>query len=680
MAETFQPILTNIGASGLPAAPVSQGLPTAEALTGAAVTGIEVARAASDIGQVNEFKKAINDITQAKVRTDEQIAGITAELEGADRATVARLGRQLSLLATGQEQGSLTNTQATARASVEFRKAAASNPRIEQELRQVLKFSTFGGSAGGAKGSETNPLVKAAVERENMIVGIMFKGNITRNAAESFLQSQQDFEQIKLSNDIAMAQSVAGFTSIIGAVGASAQQVQYSMLGDLNVALTEAPGSFDPNMFKASVTQTFLSLERDWSQRMANSGKQFTSAQRKEVSSVFRDTRDMMIAIGDAKDPKLHMDRINSILDAEEKVVAARLLKHMGPMFQSMRVLGSPEQVFNTLFNIIPKALGQQEKDSGKFDALVQAAEDSGDTDMIFALQYAQSNPTLTVRQWRDQLNGVFSGTQAQIEFNRNISAQVINSTPPQGEEDSGESKKAIEYLMKNADNVLNSEIPTNVSATYQPGFANRMAQEPKLAQRVRNQVANRMALKTSVFKDAIGALSSADGAVRLVVDEKALANPILTKTGLFRRGLEAASIFKMVRGEGVDISSAGKVPFVLQNILQRKGGADPVGITPTSGTFLVRDLRLMDEYVATLTASGMDPSAIRREIEQVLKNVNGEELAKKGAPVGETIGEVTRDPFSFLRGATDEELSTLEDNAVDAALLSALKRERARR
>ena len=665
MAEIFQPILTPTPTGGLPAAPVRPGLPVAEALVKVGVTGLEVAQKASDIGEVNEFKKALGDITKAKVRTDEQIAGITAELEGADRATVARLGRRLSLLATGQEQGSLTTTQATARASVEFRKAAAANPRITEELRQVLRFSTFGGSAGGTGGSESNPLIKAAIQREAMVADIMFKGNVTRKTAESFLQSQQEFEQIKLSNDIAMQKGVAGFNSVIGAASASAQQVQYSFLGDMNVTLAEAPGAFDPNIFKASVTQTFLSLERDWSKRLANSNIQFTAVQRKEITAVFRDTRDMMIAISDSKDPKLHMERINEILDGEEKMVASRFLKNMGAQFRLMAELGSPEQVFNTLFNTIPKALGQLDRDRGKFNALVQAAEDSGDADMIFALQYAQGNPTVTVRQWRDQLNGSISGTVAQVELNRNISGKVINTASQRGNVDSKEASNVFDYLAKNADDVTNSEIPSNVSALYQPGFANRMSQDAKLAQHVRTRVAGRMALKARLIKKrlappAIGVEKDVPP-FKLFVDEGALANPIVTKTGLFTRGIKAADIFK-IGVEGMtdeDIANAPKIT---------------AAAGPTSARAIL-DVTLMDEYVATLVASGMPPSAVRREIDVVLKIVNGEDIDKV-----QTVGETLKDPFSFLRGATESELSTLLDNVSDKDLLAALKREKGRR
>lgn len=665
MAEIFQPILPSISAGRLPPAPVQD---KSGVIAGVVSVGAQVADVVSktrDNASVNDFKSTIQSLQDQAGDTEKEVNSIAQQLVGADRTKVVALNRRLTRLALGQEQGRLTSSQANARASVEFKKLAAENPHLEQELRRVMSVSMFGISSGGVSSTGGgNILLKAAQDREKMVLDVMLRGNVTRRTAETFIQTQQDLEGLKQSNDVAMAQGTAGFNSVLSAVNASSQQIQYSLLGEMNSALVQNPAGFDPELFTATVTQAFLSLESDWTQTLAQRDVRLTDVQREELKSNMRDTRDAMITIGKSKDPLAHLTRINNIMDQEEKNVANTFIKNMGTQFQIMRQLGSDEQMFDTVFNTIPKAIGLLQRDNGKFDALVQAAENSADSDMIFALQYAQANPNLTVKQWRDQLNGKITGTTAQTELNRHISGQTLNSGP--SVQPSEDAPTVFDFLSKNSEDVINSSVPTNISALYQPGFVGKMNQDAKLQKFVQNKIGNRMALMipriTKVLTQKF-ATSELSRELELVVDEEALNEPIVTKRGLFSRSIKANKIFKIVP-KGLDPKLFSNVPRI---------NVQAAAIDNT----ISRELFRLDEYVAALSASGMSISQIKAEItkftETAEERVEGQPVGATNKPEAkpQTIGN--RGAFSFLREATSAELTTLQTSGKDKELRDAV-------
>lgn len=665
MAEIFQPILPGINTGGLPPAPVQDksGLIGGVIQVGAGIA--DVVSKTRDNVSVNDFKSTIQSLQDQVGDTEKEVDSIAQQLVGADRAKVVALNRRLTRLALGQEQGRLTSSQANARASVEFKKLAAENPHLETDLRRVINLSMFGISSGGVSSTGGgNILLKAAQEREKMVLDVMLRGNVTRNTAESFIQTQQDLESLKLSNDVAMAQGTAGFNSVLGAVNASSQQINFALLGEMNAALVRDPASFDPELFKSTVTQAFLNLEADWTKTLTERDVRLTDVQREEIKSNMRDTRDALIMIATAKDPLAHLTRINNIMDQEEKSIALTFLKNMGPQFQLMRQLGSEEQVFNTIFNTIPKALGQLARDQGKWDALIQAAENSTDSDMIFALQFAHSNPTLTTEQWRDQLNGKISGTDSQIELNRNISGQVLNDGTAIIQSD--DAPTVFDFLSKNAEDVINSSVPTNISALYQPSFVSKMNQDTRLQKFVQNKIGNRMALLIPKITQILTQRFPSSGLTKeleLVVEQDALNEPIVTKKGLFSRSIEANKIFRIVP-KGTDPKLFKNIPRI---------ATDAAAINNT----ISRELFVLDQYVAALSASGMPVSRIKSEIDKVIEIAKSRIEPKAEATQAKTEGTIgTRGRFSFLREATSEELQILKDNVQEEELLKAIDKE----
>jgi len=674
MSDVFQPLLPEVDRRGITRAPVTGGLGVAESIVNVAAAGVEVAQKVSDIGDVNTFKSTVQSLSDQAATTNRDIAQIGEELDEADITKVGDLTRRLTRLALGREQGRLTSTQASARASIEFKKLVAENPHLDTELRRVLDVSMFGVSAVGRStgaSAQADILTQAAQRREELVLNTVLQGGVTRNAAESFIQSQHDFSQMTLSNNIAMAQGTAGFNSILNGVNAAAQSAQYSILGEVNVMLRQSPESFDPKLVEASITQSFLALEQQWTNTLSSDPRiQLTPAQRTEATAIFRDTRDMLITITSSRDPKARLERINEILDAEEKNVTAEFLKGLGPQFRIMRQLGSDEQVFNTLFNVIPQALGILQKDSKKFDAFVQAAEDSGNTDMVFALNFAKANPTMTVQSWRDQLNGDPAGTAAQAEFNRKISGEVLNTSG--GGEPSEDAPTVFDFLSKNSEDVINSEIPTNVSALYQPSFSSKMNQDAKLSKFVQTKIFNRMGL---IIPSITQGLTERRPNLRdiglsreleLIIDEEALANPIVTERSLFKRSIKANRIFRIVP-KGLDPKLLRTTPEVHVQAAQ-------------SNPRITREIGLLNEYVAALSASGMKSSQIRTEVMKFIEISAPEEGAAVGIEAEQNIADPTRidasNPFSFLSQATDAQLNLLKDNATDTDLLGAIESE----